>query len=642
MGKHRIFGSSERTQLGLSRVALAIAIAWGTALAGAPRTHAATATFNVSDEFQDRILNDLDVTEPDAKVKITNIKQEATGTITLEGTVQIGTSSQGFYAIFYASSSGVYLEVPGGQYLFPPESAATTSSRDPFVVGYSGEEFAPYHAFRYDTTTGTQLDLGTLDPSNSDAASFGYGVSDDGSVVVGFSDFNSGATQHAFRWTQSDLTMHDLGSAIGATGYSRGLGVSGDGSTVVGDSDFDSGNISFPTTRHAFRWTSGSGFEDLGYLGASNLDSSLATAITMDGSVIVGQASTGSNMSHAFRWTATDNMVDIGALSGDTNAAATAVSDSGKVVVGISAPRPLTFSNLGFDYGTDTHAFRWTGDTGIKDLTQLLTDAGVDMTGITLVAATGVSGDGQYIAGAATTPNTATNETAPFVLQYCDDAVDACTTAITTPSSVGTSLASVASQQNSVTNNIGGSADGLLGFNQPVGGNNELGGFGAAGSFTLGSSGRWDLNGNTTLVGGIAFTQQSYSGVDVTSAGLAAAGLRYTTPRGKDLATFIEGGGWVAPAMDRPSPAPTPTAPAPRPASAPPTASWAVSMPVPACCGRRSRAARSLSPARSATPGRTLPATARRAVPPTPSRRPSPPSRRRRTTSRCRLHGPRR
>ncbi len=552
MGKRRIFGLSERTRAELGWVALAIVLACGAGLVGAP-ARAATATFPVPDEFKQKILHDFDIGGSTTTVKVTKITQ-GLGLVTVEGSIQIASRERGFY-IIYRDLGLLNVDInselpPVEKEIFPAESAANTSSRDPFVVGYSSEAFTPYHAFRYDTTTDTQLDLGTLDPSNSNAASFGEGVSDDGSVVVGFSDFNSGATQHGFRWTQSDLTMHDLGSAIGAAGYSRALGVSGDGSVIVGDSDFDSGNIAFPTTRHAFRWTSGSGFDDLGYLGASNLNSSLATAITMDGSVIVGQASTGSNASHAFRWTATDNMVDIGALSGDTSAAATAVSDSGKVVVGISAPRPLTFSNLGFDYGTDTHAFRWTGDTGIKDLTQLLTDAGVDMTGMTLVAATGVSGDGQYIAGAATTPNTAGNETAPFILQYCDDAVDACTTAVTTPSSVSTSIASVAGQQNTLANNIGGTADGLLGFNQPLGGNSELGGFGAAGSFTLGSSGRFDLTGNTALIGGIAYTQQSYSGVDVTSAALAAAGLRYTKPAGHDLAAFIEGGGWLAPTMD--------------------------------------------------------------------------------------------
>ncbi len=187
----------------------------------------------------------------------------------------------------------------------------------------------------------------------------------------------------------------------------------------------------------------------------------------------------------------------------------------------------------------------------MKDLNNVLTKAGVDMTDITLLTATTVSQSGQYIGGAAIFPDTAGGDTTGYLARYCDDATDGpCVDGFTTPSSVATSFADVAQQQSSVANNVGGTADGLLGFNQPVGGGSELGGFGAAGSFTLGTSGRWDLTSNTTLIGGIAFTQQSYSGVDVTSAGLAAAGLRYTTPRGHDLAAFIEGGGWLAPAMD--------------------------------------------------------------------------------------------
>ncbi len=121
---------------------------------------------------------------------------------------------------------------------------------------------------------------------------------------------------------------------------------------------------------------------------------------------------------------------------------------------------------------------------------------------------------------------------------------------VSTIGSIAGSLDGVGNQRNSITNNVGGTADGLLGFNQPIGGDTELGGFGAAGSFTLGSSGRWDMTNGMTLIGGAAFAQQSYSGVDITSASLMAAGLRYTTPRGKALATFIEGGGWAAPGMD--------------------------------------------------------------------------------------------
>ena len=263
-----------------------------------------------------------------------------------------------------------------------------------FIVGYQDDgPDTPYHAFRTTLDTNSYVDLGTLDPLNSVASSFANDVGDDGAVVAGHSDFNSGATQHAFRWTQAG-GMIDLGSGNGASGFSRAFGISGNGATLVGDSDFASG------PRSAFLWTQGGGFQNLGSLGGS----SLATVITQDASVVVGQAGLGSNNSVAFRWTQATGMVSIGALSGDNNAAATGASDNGKIVVGISASRPLTRRNTGWDFGTDTRAFRWSQSSGMQDLATLLTSAGVDLTGITLVAATGISSDGQFIVGQATTP----------------------------------------------------------------------------------------------------------------------------------------------------------------------------------------------------------------------------------------------
>jgi uncharacterized membrane protein len=186
---------------------------------------------------------------------------------------------------------------------------------------------------------------------------------------------------------------------------------------VVGDSDFPAG------PRSAYLWTSGGGFQNLGSINGAP---SVATAVTDDGSTVVGQAGLGSDNSAAFLWTAAGGMVNIGGVLtsvGDIDAAATGVSDNGKIVVGISAPRPLTLGNLGYDFGTDTHAFRWTQAAGTQDFTALLTSAGVNITGIEIVAVTGISPDGQFIVGQATTPYTAPNDTVAFVAQYCDSAI---------------------------------------------------------------------------------------------------------------------------------------------------------------------------------------------------------------------------
>lgn len=268
------------------------------------------------------------------------------------------------------------------------------------------------HACRFTDSDGL-VDLGTLDPSNdATLGSFAFGVNADGSVVVGVSDLpGGGSNQHAFRWTQSER-MVDLGSAKGANGFSSAYATGADDSVVVGESDFPSG------ARRAFRWTAASGFLDLDSSGAG-----LASGISGDGSTVVG-----ANKTHAFRWTETGGMQDLPTLPGRSGAAATAVSDNGKVVVGMSAPRPLGRGySTGWDFETsDTRAFRWTAASGTQDLTELLAARSVDTTGITLLAALAISPDGQFIGGAMTQPGAEPNVYIGFIAQICDDAVDTC------------------------------------------------------------------------------------------------------------------------------------------------------------------------------------------------------------------------
>jgi probable HAF family extracellular repeat protein len=69
--------------------------------------------------------------------------------------------------------------------------------------------------------------LGTLGGSESEA----FGVSADGSVVVGWA-YNAAGQTRAFRWTASG-GMQDLGTLPGGS-LSVAYGVSADGSVVVG------------------------------------------------------------------------------------------------------------------------------------------------------------------------------------------------------------------------------------------------------------------------------------------------------------------------------------------------------------------------------------------------------------------------
>jgi hypothetical protein len=143
------------------------------------------------------------------------------------------------------------------------------------------------------------------------------------------------------------------------------------------------------------------------------------------------------------------------------------VSDNGKIVVGISNATLMQYGGpvLGWTQGT---AFRWTQATGTKDLRQILSDSGVVMTGITLVSVTGISPDGQWIQGAATTPQTGPGETVAFVAQVCDDDIGGpCSTSGAAPFTLGAApnqLSVAAGQSGSTTITVTPDA----GFAQPV------------------------------------------------------------------------------------------------------------------------------------------------------------------------------
>jgi probable HAF family extracellular repeat protein len=209
--------------------------------------------------------------------------------------------------------------------------------------------------------------LGTL-PGGDESRAFG--VSADGSVVVGWAEDAAGQTR-AFRWTAA-RGMQDLGTLGGSK--SVAFGVSADGSVVVGWAENATGQ------RRAFRWTAARGMQDLSTLGGWG---SAAYGVSADGSVVVGWARNAAGYRRAFRWTAARGMQDLGTLPGGGGSEATAVSADGSVVVGYA-----------YDAAGQTRAFRWTAARGMQDLGTLGGDWSV---------AEGVSADGSVVVGWAAT-----------------------------------------------------------------------------------------------------------------------------------------------------------------------------------------------------------------------------------------------
>ena len=273
------------------------------------------------------------------------------------------------------------------------------------VVGQTSDE----KAFRW-----TQAD-GMVSLGVGGTGSCAYGVSADGSVVVGYRRVDIGGDE-AFRWTQPS------GTAVlpSDPGHARAKAVSADGSVVVG-----------AVSEQACRWTEETGLLHLGYLGDDWL--SYANDVSADGSVVVGHSGCCGD-EKAFRWMQQDGMVAL-----DGMAMAHAVSTDGSVVVGthytshVEGWRACRWTRetgtqylgllpgdspgnryeymafdvsgdgslvVGSSYGDDNGAFLWDTPHGMRRLKDVLaTDFGLDLTGWDLTHAAAISDNGLHIVG---------------------------------------------------------------------------------------------------------------------------------------------------------------------------------------------------------------------------------------------------
>jgi probable HAF family extracellular repeat protein len=173
-----------------------------------------------------------------------------------------------------------------------------------------------------------------------------------------------------------------LGDLPGDAFFSVANGISADGLVVVGQSRGQNGE-------EAFRWTQSGGMVGLGHLAGISLPpygvfyTSEATAVSADGSVVIGQSSTANGNGNtqdeyeAFRWTQSGGMVGLGDLPGGRfTSRANAVSADGSVVVGIGV-NAMT-----------VQALRWTQSSGMMSSTVIGNDIAI-----------GVSADGVVVAG---------------------------------------------------------------------------------------------------------------------------------------------------------------------------------------------------------------------------------------------------
>ncbi len=265
------------------------------------------------------------------------------------------------------------------------------------------------------------------------------GISGDGSTVVGYSrtaDYSG--TNHAWKWTAATGTFQITafqvadgvsydGSAIigntGTSGYllsSAGLTplpgtpsrITGDASVVVGTT----GDV-------GYRWTS-SGTTLIPPVSGAY---SPANGVSSDGSIVVGQCKSATSNYIAYKWTAATGTVAITTGVGAAgNSAGNAVSDDGSVVAGFTlvggsgSPAVWTAATgwqptaVSSSFGSasditpdgryvvgsdDGGAFIWDAVHGERYIANILTAEGVNLGGLSLKNATGISDDGTIITG---------------------------------------------------------------------------------------------------------------------------------------------------------------------------------------------------------------------------------------------------
>jgi hypothetical protein len=154
---------------------------------------------------------------------------------------------------------------------------------------------------------------------------------------------------------------------------------------------------------------------------------------------------------------------------------------------------------------------------------------------------------GSVSSDAFTLANTPTAGGFKYTLEETDNSFFLVSSPTATISGVTNSVNNVAKAQQTqmITNRVLGSL--LLGATQQVSCSSCGGGFASFGSFALGGQGRWSLSDNTTLIGGVSYSQYSASGITVYNAPTAAAALIYDFVNWGSSRPFLEVGAGLTP-----------------------------------------------------------------------------------------------
>ena len=219
--------------------------------------------------------------------------------------------------------------------------ASAVSSDGTVVVGTATTAAGTRQAFRW-TAAQQAMGLALLPGGTWSTA---MSMSGDGGVVVGEADGGSPPGLHAFRWT-ANTGSTQLPPLQGANACAA-TAISADGAVVAGTCQ--------TVNDEAFRWTEAAGSIGLGQFGSGSNATSSASAVSGDGRVIGGAGHPALN--GAIIWDARNVPFVIGTLPAMIEGTVTALSSDGSIVVGVAT-----------DADARTHAFRWSRTSGVEAL----------------------------------------------------------------------------------------------------------------------------------------------------------------------------------------------------------------------------------------------------------------------------------
>lgn len=309
--------------------------------------------------------------------------------VSADGSVVVGESlgASGTEAFRWTSSGGIAgLGFLSG--VDPYSTARAVSANGSVVAGTSNGSDGIERAYRW---SGTMTALDRFTCTDCDPITKGWGISNDGLVVVGSALARGSSTSpihlDPVRWPGGGTGISDLGNLSGPQEVGEAFGASPTGSIIAGTHFSSSG-------KDAWRWQ-GSGLVALAHLIGGTIIAAEAHAVSDDGSTIVGYSNAGTltlpggsvvaSDLQAVRWTGANfgTISSLGPFPGavNTDSEALAVSSDGSLIVGRAAGPDLS-----------DRAFLWDAVNGMRDLKTVLTlDYGLDLSGWVLSEATGIS-----------------------------------------------------------------------------------------------------------------------------------------------------------------------------------------------------------------------------------------------------------